>query len=130
MDNGTDVWLKITGTLAQALAILRGPDLSLLLRKDPQGNDELGNAFNHDIALLYHETLVVEFATHDQDGNEITPAVFDGPFLMIRLMSNDARARIRRALYMPQLDQDGNLVRKNLPPGITVVDNPPTIEWF
>ena len=133
IDNGTDVWLKITGTLAQAMAVLRGPDLSLILRKDQDGNDELGNAFNHDIALLYHENLMTAHPVWDHSNPNIpvkvTPAAFGGEHLMIRILNDDLRIKVRRELYETERDNNGDLVRKNLS-RLAVVDAPPTVVWF
>lgn len=91
---------------------------------------DVGDKFDRHIAVKYHPNLLITRATYDQDGNELTPPVFGGPHLMIRLVSDIAKRKGRRIFYEADLDQDGNLVRKTMPSGIALVDDPGTVVWL
>lgn len=114
-----DVFLKLTGTDAQAIAALRtlGIDKEML-RDKGQGQPNIESVYNHDVAVNFIPNLITKFATHDEEGNELTPAEFDGPHMMVRFVSrrmNDIAAQ--------------KIVGHALPAGLGVVPNPGTIEW-
>ena len=129
MDNGIDIWLKFTGTKLQAKNAIIALGLDALLSRDEDGNLQITNVFTHHVALIFHKNLMTTRATYDGNGVELTPSVFSGPHLMIRLLSKQARQKAREKLFEDDRDNDGNLVRKT-GPGIEIVDSPTTVVWF
>ena len=124
----TDVWLKLTGTKVQAMVALRTLGLDrVMLQPQKQGPPKIGSVYNHDVALNFVPDRPVKFATHDNLGIELTPAVFDGPHLMVRFVSerlNDIAAQkiVEHRKDLPDLP-------RSLPQGLEVVPDPGTIEW-
>jgi hypothetical protein len=78
----TDIWLKLTGNQVQARAafVVMGMDKEML-------HDGGLAGFNHHVATLFHPNLMTQYAT------KTTPAVFSGPYLMMRLVSDTVRAK-------------------------------------
>ena len=133
-DNGTDIWLKRDGTNAQAKAALETLGLTQLMYKDEDGTLIFANVFNHNVALIFHTNLMTAFAIYDNTDPEnpilVTPAVHEGPHLMIRLMSQASKQKARQVLFEADRDIDANLVRKTLPVGIAFAEKPTTIDWL
>lgn len=86
--------LKLSGTKEQQIAVLKDahPDM---VAKDEDGNEVIGDKFNHFIAVKYFDQLVVTPAVYsdtevDEEGNPVllTPAVLDGPFVMVKPLKN------------------------------------------
>ena len=114
-----DVWLKITGTKRQVRDAFQTMDLDTeMLRRDDDGNLELAG-FNHHVAMLYVPDLITAFATYDADGNELTPATFAGPHLMIRFVSKATQQKARTKI----------IEAGELPPGLERVAAPTTMKW-
>ena len=128
-DNGIDIWLKFTGTGEQAKNAIVALGLDELLGRDEDGILQVSDVFTRHVGLVFHQNLLTQFATYDAGGNELTPPVFSGPHLMIRLMSQAVRQKARAKLFETALDAEGNLVRKT-GPGIEIVDPLGTVEWF
>ena len=94
-----DIWLKLTGTEAQARQFLHSLGLDrAMLARDEDGNEFIGSVYNHDVAVNFVPNLVTKFATYDNEGNELTPAEFDGPHLMVRFLSEDVKKIAREKI--------------------------------
>ncbi len=134
----TDIWLKLTSPKQQvkaAIALL-GLDKEML-RENDLGDLVVGSNYNHDVAINFIPNLMTVRGTYetDVDGNsvELTPPVFDGPHLMIRVVSDAAKEKVREKIveFHPN-KPDGTPVpptKLPLPPGIELVDAPTTIVW-
>lgn len=57
-----------------------------LVSKKKDGSDELRDVFTHTVASHYIPNLLVKAGVYDTDGNEITPAVFVGPALLLKFV--------------------------------------------
>lgn len=80
--------------------------------------DELVTA-SHDIAIKAFADLPTAWATRDKDGKELTPAIFDGPHLMVRILDH----------LSPNAKVAWNKVKDSLPAGVSIVANPGTVAW-
>lgn len=74
--------------------------------------DELVTA-SHDIAIKVFANLPTAYAT------KLTPATFDGPHLMVRILDH----------LSPNAKDAWNKVKDSLPAGVSVVANPGTVAW-
>ena len=124
----TDIWLKLTSNQAQARAafIVMGIDKEVL-HGDLKGNPndiELGG-FNHDVATIFHENLMVERPIFNEDGVEVVPAVFAGPYLMMRLVSDTVKSKAQEKIIdTPAMPAGLELVSE-----ADLFPNGPTIVW-
>ena len=132
MDNGTDIWLKQDGTNAQAKQALQTLNITEFMARDKDGKLTFGDVFTPDFILKFHMDLMTVRAVFDNSDPpiQITPPVFEGPHLQIRLLSNAAIHKARNIFFEVNRDQDGNLVRKTLPAGIAFAETPTTTVWF
>lgn len=108
-----DRLIKVS-SIADATTRLRGAGIGEMLAKDDAGDDVIVTA-SHDVAVKVFDDLLTVRGTYDRDGNELTPPVFDGPHLMVRLLSERAEAKDARLDDRPALE---------------VVANSGTVGWF
>ena len=95
----TDIWLKLSGTDAQARAAF----VALGMDKEMLHPQEVGppslEGFNHHVATVLHPDLMVQRGTYgpgatpDDPLVELTPPVFAGPYLMIRIVSSTLQTK-------------------------------------
>lgn len=114
-----NVWLKFTGTRAQARDALKALGLGEMLRRnDADTADDVGTIYSHDVAIVFRPNLLTTRATYDPaNGDELTPEVRSGPHLEIRAVSVRAIGRLRAKI----INAGG------LPSGIKIVPPPNTV---
>ena len=108
-----DRMLKVIN-LRDAISTLKTAGVAEMISKADDGSDIIITA-NHHVAIKVFKNLLIKRATYNAKGKELTASKFDGPHLMVRLISDAAK---RRASKLSQLD------------GFEVVENPGTVAWF
>ena len=108
-----DRMLKVTN-LRDAISTLKTAGVAEMISEADDGSNIITTA-NHHVAIKVFRDLLMVRGTYDAEGVELTPPVFGGPHLMVRLISDKAKARAKKL--------------KNLA-GFEVVANPGTVGWF
>lgn len=123
----TDVWLKLTGNDAQAVAALRTlglvDEMTRRGGEDGKGPPQIGDAYGPEVNVHYEPDLLIS-----RD-----PEVFDGPHLMVRFLSERLRSVAAQKIieHRPDLP-DGTPqppLPRQLPVGLEVIPDPGTVRW-
>lgn len=124
----TDVWLKLTGSEAQAVAALRTLGLDReMIRRPEEGPPKIGDVYGPEVSVHFEPNLLTVRATHDKEGKELTPEVRDGPHLMVRFLSRRLKDLAAQKIIEHRPDLPDRA--RQLPQGLKVIPDPGTVVW-